>query len=97
VVELTPVNLAVLASLVVALLAGLMAYWGYRSYRATENLRLLFVVLAFVVFVLKSLFIAYNVRSHAVAHDAIEFVGAMFDLIIVLLLFVPFVARTPAR
>lgn len=90
-VELNPTNLAVGASLLVALLALLMAYWGIRSYRATENLRLLFVVMAFVVFVLKSLFVAYNVRYHAVPHDSIELVSALFDLLVVLCLFIPFV------
>ncbi len=93
--ELTPTNLAVAASILVVLLSGLMAYWGARSYKATGNLRLLFVVVAFVVFVLKSLFVAYNVQYHAVPHDSIEFVGALFDLVVVMVLFVPFVARDP--
>lgn len=91
-VELTATNIAVAISLVVAGLATVMAYLGTRSYRATGNLRLLFVVVAFIVFVLKSLFVAYNVRFHAVPHDSIELVGGLFDGIIVLLLFIPFVA-----
>ncbi len=90
---LEAVQLAVVASLGVAVLSAIMAYLGIRSFRATENTRLLFVVMAFIVFAMKSLFVAYNVSSHAVAHDAIEFVGAMFDLIIVMLLFVPFLVR----
>ncbi len=86
--------MAVAASFAVAILASVMAYLGIRSFLATENTRLLFVVMAFVVFALKSLFVAYTVSTHEVAHDAIEFVGALFDLIIVLLLFVPFFVRT---
>ncbi len=87
------VDLAVATSLGVALLSLVMAYLGVRSFLATDNSRLLFVVMAFAVFALKSLFVAYNVRSHVVDHDAIEFVSALFDLIIVMLLFVPFLVR----
>lgn len=90
VVELTPTNLAVAAAAIVAALSLLMAYWGYRAYKTTENIRLLFVVLAFITFVIKSLFVAYNVKYHAVQHDSIELVSTLFDLLIVLILFLPF-------
>lgn len=86
----SPTDLAAVASLVVALVAATMAYLGWRSYRNTGNWKLVFVVLAFVVFVLRSLFTAYNVKTHTVPHDSIEFVGSLFDVLIVLLLFVPF-------
>lgn len=83
-------NLAVGASLVVALITGTMAYLGWQSFQKTRNSRLVFVVVAFLAFGLKSLFVAYNVWSHAVPHDAIELVSAVFDLLIVVLLFLPF-------
>lgn len=93
---LDPVTLlAVLTSGLVALITGIMAYLGYRSYQATGNHRLMFVVIAFMTFMIRSLFVAYSVQTHTIPHDAIEFVSALFDLVIVLLLFVPFVMKTP--
>ncbi len=86
-------DLAVGGNVIVALLAGTMAYLGWRSYQATGNVKLLFIVIAFIVFILKAIFVSYNVTMHAVPHDSIEFVSALFDVIIVLLLFVPFFAR----
>lgn len=89
-----PTALAAGAAFVVALLAAVMAYLGTKSYRNTGNTRLLFVVVAFLVFVVKSLFTAYNVSSHAVRHDTIELVGSLFDVVIVVLLFIPFFLRS---
>lgn len=89
-VSLTPTTLAVAASLTVAVLTAAMAYMGLRSFQKTRNPRLVFVVVAFLAFLLKSLFVAYNVRWHAVPHDSIEFVSALFDLMIAALLFIPF-------
>lgn len=82
--------LAALASGAVLVLAAVMAYLTYKSYRTTANTQLLFVGAAFGVFAVKSLFVAVNVTSHDVPHDAIEFVSALFDLVIVGLLFIPF-------
>jgi hypothetical protein len=89
---LTPTNLAIATSILVALLTAVMAYVGFRSFQKTKNARLVFVVVAFIAFALKSLFVAYNVSGHAVPHDSIEFVSALFDLLIVVLLFIPFFA-----
>lgn len=91
-VELSPTNLAVAASLLVATLTLVMAYLGLRSFQKTRNPRLVFVVVAFVAFALKSLFVSYNVFWHAVPHDSIEFVSALFDVLIVVMLFIPFFA-----
>lgn len=86
----SPHILAAATSLFVALLAGTMALLGFRSFQKTRNPRLVFVVIAFVAFTLKSLFVGYNVFTHVIAHDAIEFVSAMFDLLIIFTLFLPF-------
>jgi uncharacterized membrane protein YfcA len=88
-----PTALAIAASLVVALVTAAMAVLGWRSYKATDNPRLVFVVLAFALFALKSLFVAYNVQTHVVGHDSIEFFSALFDVGIVVLFFMPFVVR----
>jgi hypothetical protein len=89
-----PTLVAVGASVLVALVAAVMAYQGWRAFRVTANPRLPFVVAAFALFVAKSLFIAYNVQTHVVQHDTIEGVGAFFDLAIILVLFAPFVVPT---
>lgn len=90
-VALSPTTLAVAASTIVALLATTMAYLGFRSFRQTRNPRLVFVAVAFLVFAIKSIFVGANVQTHVVQHDAIEFVSALFDVVIVVLLFLPFV------
>lgn len=92
-VDVSPTTLAVAASALVALLAGTMAYLGFRSYGKTRNPRLVFVAVAFLVFAIKSIFVGANVQTHFVQHDAIEFVSALFDLVIVVLLFLPFVVN----
>lgn len=86
----SPTVLAAVTSGIVALLAATMAVLGFRSFRKTQNPRLVFVVIAFIAFTLKSLFVGYNVLSHAIEHDAIEFISAMFDLLIIFTLFLPF-------
>jgi len=86
-------TLAVAASAIVALLAGALAYLGFRSYGKTRNPRLVFVAVAFLVFAIKSVFVGANVQTHTVQHDAIEFVSALFDLVIIVLLFLPFVTN----
>jgi hypothetical protein len=48
---------------------------------------------AFLVFAIKSVFVGANVQTHTVQHDAIEFVSALFDLVIIVLLFLPFVTN----
>lgn len=90
----SPTTLAVAASAFVAILAAIMAFLGFRSFQKTRNPRLVFVVVAFLTFVIKGLFVGYNVTSHAVPHDSIEFVSALFDVLVVLLLFIPFFLDT---
>lgn len=89
----SPTFLAAATSGIVALLAAAMALLGFRSFNKTRNPRLVFVVIAFIAFMLKSLFVGVNVLTHMIPHDAIEFVGAMFDLLIIFTLFLPFFVR----
>ena len=88
--ELTSTTLAVAASSLVTVLTVAMAYLAMRSFQKTRNPRLVFISVAFFVFAIKSLFVAFNVQSHYVQHDAIEFVSALFDVVIVVLFFIPF-------
>lgn len=85
----------VASSAIVFILAGVMAYLGLKSYRTTGNERLLFVVLAFGVFMLKSVVIGVNdfaVKHIFFEHHTALFFAAVFDVIIVALLVVPFLA-----
>lgn len=87
---------AAVGFLAVAVLAASLAWLTLRSQRATGNWRLLFVLTAFVVFLVKSILFAWNELQspHPIPHDVVLVVVAAFDLLIILLLVIPFFART---
>lgn len=80
-------------SAVVALLALGLALLAFRAWRKRRNAGLAWVGGAFVVFAVKNVFSAYNVTEHAVPHDEIELILSLFDLLIMLMLFAPFLGR----
>lgn len=88
-----------LTSGLVALLALILAVFAFRaaSLRGNRNLRL--VGTAFLVFSVKNIFSAYNVHAHeqptwpSVPHDTLELVLSLFDLVLLILLFVPLLLR----
>ncbi|HUR69205.1 MAG TPA: hypothetical protein VM370_08160 [Candidatus Thermoplasmatota archaeon] len=94
---LTPYSAA--TSGIVALLALAMAIVAFRASRRRANPGLVLVGWAFVVFAVKNVFSAYNVVAHeradipSVPHDEIELVLSLFDLIIMVLLFLPLLRR----
>ncbi|MBW3582893.1 MAG: hypothetical protein KY455_07325 [Euryarchaeota archaeon] len=90
-----PGDLAMATSTIVAALAIVMGWLSLRSYHATGNVRILFVAVAFAVFILKALFVVTNELAdpHFVDHHVALYISGLFDVVIVLLLFVPFVAR----
>lgn len=90
-VALTPYSIAV--SGLVALLAFVLASLAFRAASRRANKGLHMVALAFVVFGLKNVFSAYNVLTHTIPHDAIELVLSLFDLVLLILLFMPLVLR----
>ncbi len=95
-VELPPAGQAtVVGFFLVAVLAAVLAWFTFRSYRATENWRLLFVFTAFLVFFLKSVLFLWNElqEPHPIHHDVVLAVAAVFNLIILVLLVIPFFAR----
>jgi hypothetical protein len=92
---LTPASVVV--SMVVALLAGAMAAVAFGAARKRANPALRWVALAFVVFALKNVFSAVNVSTHQVPHDIIELSLSLFDLVILVLLFLPLVRRRRGR
>lgn len=79
-----------LTSIVVGLIALLMAGLAWRARVRSGNRRLAFVAAAFALFFARSLFSAYNVLTHFIAHDFIELYLSIFDLAILVLLFLPF-------
>jgi len=89
--ELTPYSAGV--SILVAILALVLAGLAILSLRRRKNPALRFVAAAFFVFAAKNVFSAYNVLEHAVPHDAIELVLSVFDLLLLLLLFAPLALR----
>ncbi len=80
-------------SLLVAVLAFGMAVIAYRAAARRKNPALRMVATAFVLFGLKNVFSAVNVLTHIVEHDAIELVLSLFDLSLLLLLFLPLFMR----
>lgn len=94
---LTPYSAA--TSGLVALLATLMAVVAFRAGRKRGNPGLALVGWAFVVFAVKNLFSGYNVLTHdhagapSIPHDEIELVLSLFDLVIMALLFAPFLLK----
>lgn len=94
---LTPYSAA--TSGIVALMALIMAIVAFRARSKRGNKALTLVGWAFVVFAVKNLFSGYNVVAHersgwpSVPHDEIELVLSLFDLVIMLFLFAPFLLR----
>lgn len=81
-------------SVVVAALAIAMSFVAFRASRRRGNPALRIVGIAFAVFALKNLFSAYNVGvQHMLRHDAIELVLSLFDLVLLILLFMPLLRR----
>lgn len=80
-------------SLLVMVLAMVLAVIALRASRMRNAPTLRWVGAAFGVFALKNAFSAFNVWTHAVPHDAIELVLSLFDLMLLALLFAPLVLR----
>lgn len=80
-------------STVVALLAITFTVLAYRAWHRRRNPALRAVALAFGLFAIKNVFSAINVIYHIVPHDGIELVLSLFDLALLLVLFLPFVRR----
>lgn len=91
---LTPVSVA--TSVLVALLAFVLAGMALGAMRKRGNPSLKWVALAFAVFGVKNVFSAVNVASHVVPHDAIELVLSLFDLALLVLLLIPLLRRRRA-
>ena len=93
--HLTTTALIALAGLLSLVLASL----AVGAWHRTGNRKLAFVTAAFGVFFAKSVLTAYSVETGFVGHEDLELIGALADLVVVLLLVAPFAApllrRTP--
>lgn len=88
----------------VALISLTLATLAWRARSRTGNPKLWFVTAAFLVFALKSVVTAYALMldpsqssavdaSFPLTHGHLEFLNSALDLVIVFLLFVPFLRR----
>ena len=91
------VGVAIIAT--VAVVSLLLTILAAAAWRRTGNRKLAFVTAAFFVFFAKSVLTAYSVETGFVGHEDLELIGALADLVVVLLLVAPFAAallrRTP--
>jgi len=78
--------LIALAALLSLGLAGL----AFGAWRRTGNRKLGFVAAAFSVCVVKSALTAYSLWTGLIRHEDLELVGALLDVVIVVLLIAPF-------
>lgn len=62
---------------------------GILSYKRTKDIRLLSISLAFGVFFLKNLITAISLQTGYIPHGDLELVGALFDLLAMMLLLLP--------
>ena len=88
---------AVLLIAAVAVVSLLLTALAASAWRRTGNRKLAFVTSAFAVFFLKSVVTAYAVRTDAIHHEALELLGSLADLAIVLLLVAPFLSPVLRR
>ena len=87
----TEVAIAILA--IVGIIAAALSIISYVAYLRTQNRAVLFLVGAFVVFTIKNLFAAASLSANIVAHEHLEVIEGLFDLVVVALLIAPFFSR----
>jgi 4-amino-4-deoxy-L-arabinose transferase-like glycosyltransferase len=82
---------AVLIIGAVALISLALSVLAALAWRRTQNRKLAFVTAAFLTFFAKSLITAYALWTEEVAHEHLEVVGSVLDLVVVGLLISPFI------
>lgn len=88
---------AVAIIVVVAVVSLILTVLAASAWRRTGNRKLAFVTGAFAVFFAKSVLTAYSVQTGFIAHEELELIGSLGDLIVVVLLIAPFLAPALAR
>ena len=75
--------------LIVSVISLLLTIVGLLSYNKVRDSRILFVTLAFGAFFLKNFLIALSLAYNLIAHGDLELIGSLFDLVTIILLFIP--------
>lgn len=83
-------DIAIGVILVVATVSFALAILAVLAWRRTGNARLGFVTAAFFVFGAKSVLTSYSLKTGFIAHEDLELVNSLGDLLAVLLLLAPF-------
>lgn len=79
--------------LAVGVLATALAAIAWAAHRRTKDVRLLWVGAAFVVFAAKEVVTGYAIVTESIAHESLELVNSLLDLVVLVLLVVPFLWR----
>lgn len=86
-------DFSVASAILLALISGALTVIVGIGWRRQRDFRMLMIAGAFFTHFVKSVFIASSLSYHWFTHDTIEPVGDGFDLVMMVLLFVPFVLR----
>ncbi|HWG90710.1 MAG TPA: hypothetical protein VNZ52_07665 [Candidatus Thermoplasmatota archaeon] len=78
---------------IVAVVSLILSLLTFEAYRRVRNRKILFVAAAFLIHFVKSGFVAIAIYWRLVGHEVLELTEAGFDLVIVVLLFIPFWSR----
>lgn len=71
------------------IVSAILFVFAIRAYRRTRNPAMAFVVAAFMVFGIKSLLVAYGLRTNAIEHTSLEFIDAIGDMAVLILFVIP--------
>ena len=83
----------VLLILSVAILSLILSIIGFASYYTTRDQRMVFVASAFGIFFIKNFLISVSLVTEIIHHGTLESVGALFDLVTLILLLVPVIKK----
>ena len=86
-------DFSVITAIAVALISGALTIIVGIGWRRQRDSRMLMIAGAFFTHFVKSVFVATSLSLHWLTHETIEPVGDGFDLVMMVLLFVPFVLR----
>lgn len=78
---------------VVAIISAILATVTFVGWRRTGNWKIGFIAAAFLTHFAKSALVALFLATIWVGHEVVEVVEAGFDLLMMVFLFIPFVAR----
>lgn len=78
---------------IIALVSYTLTALTWIAYRRTLHPKVRYVAFAFLVHAVKSTIVAYGLFTATIGHEILEVIEAVFDLVMVVLLFSPFWSR----